>query len=247
MTLAISDVTTAIKENIQELITRRGSLLVHLSGEGKVAFQGPRGGEWKPFIVTCFNGDIGCMMPASPDTEVCAKSAFFRWLNSMSIVPHLNLGGNSEFTLSDEEWAQEIQKFSEYCEDNIYREEFVWEIKSKPENSDKEVVIIVIKIKPIANVYVTGIWSAVNNHEYLCQITALHHPEFSNDARFMPLDKWKYGVEDPETGARYVLDYQNTVLMSGLDYPAPGNHLFYDKENEKYVVISEDDYTPRLF
>lgn len=230
-----------VRETLRDLVNRRGSLQVHLSGEGKLAFQSKGSSAWSGFVLTSINGDLGCMMPCSEKYDDCARTLAFNWLRQFQIVPHLNLGPNSELVLSDDEWEEELQYFDKWVGENLWKDRYVWQVMREGEDGVKEPVVT-ITLTPICNTYVTGVWTAADTNDYIGQLTVDNFSLILDPVDHTDLSKGvNWSADVTIDGQDYQLTDKNTVVF-GDGIPEEGWHLLKDKSNDTYIVINEDDW-----
>lgn len=226
-----------IRSTYEQLLRKHGSLYLHLSGEGKVSFN--NGHAWLGFIQTCFDGDMGCLQPSNPDFNTCAKTMLFSYLRKLIIGPHLNMTSLGLYVPDEDDWNNGLQMLSDIMEETP--EGTCWNQEIVKEGE----VVATLTIKAVSNPFITGLWVANHDAEYITQIEQIgEHPNPNPNARIAPIDQWEIPVLDGN-GETHLLTKENTLYLVKDMKTIGGYHLLKDNQSGKYFVIDEDDYYPQ--
>lgn len=220
-----------------ERITRKfGDMYLHLSGEGKVSFQGLRDGSASGFIVTRFDGTFGCMERLIEDCT-CALQDAILFMGNLNIVPNLNLDGNAKYVLTAEEWNKELFDFAKKIEENPFKKVFHHYIYYTDENGKNETVISVV-LQPLCNAEVIGEFHASNEAEFLGEVTAVKSKD-GFDTLIFSRDKFAFLLET--TNDKHLYSNENS-LKYREHFPTKGDYLLRDNGTGKLVILPKNDY-----
>ena len=220
-----------------ERITRKfGDMYLHLSGEGKVSFQGLRVNSASGFIVTRFDGTFGCMERLIEDCT-CALQDAILFMGDLNIVPNLNFEGNTKYVLTPEEWNKELSDFTKKIEENPFKKDFHHYIYYKDEN-DKDETVISIVLQPICNNEVIGEYQASNEAEFLGEVTAVKSKN-GFDTLIFSLDKFEFLLET--TNDKHLYSNENCIKYRE-HIPTKGDYLLRDNRTGKLVILPKNDY-----
>lgn len=224
-------------KTLESLTRKFGDLFLHLSGEGKVSFHGLKGASWNGFLVTRFDGDLGCMEPLEPPT-LCAYENALKLMRSLHIVPSLNLGENQQYTLTSEQWLDELDKFVNAIESNPFQKEYSHAIYVTLDDGTV-VNVINILLKPICNTFVIGEFTASNEGEYLGEITKVLSKDGFETLMFSN-DRFHFKLETTEG----TFDYNDENFLRYRQHiPHSGDFLVKDPKTNKLIVLPRCDYT----
>lgn len=220
-----------------ERITRKfGDLYLHLSGEGKVSFQGLSDASASGFIVTRFDGTFGCMERLIEDCT-CALQDAILFMGNLNIVPNLNLDENSKYTLTPEEWNKELSDFAKKIEENPFKKDFHHYIYYKDKNGKDETVISIV-LQPLCNAEVIGEFHASSEAEFLGEVTAVKSKD-GYDTIMFTSDKFAFLLET--TNDKHLYDDEN-CLKYRRHIPTAGDYLLRDNGSGKLIVLPRRDY-----
>lgn len=239
-----------IRSELNVLTHKFGNLELHLSGEGRTSFLGTAENGWVGFAHLVFDGDIGCMTPY-PGYDVSALDNAFSFLSKLEMVPHLNMGSCSGYTVSKDSWKRYMEKFKKEIKDNPYQPYYTFSIKGKSEEDLEDVDVVTIKIKPLVNEFVSGEYNAAEKGEYLGRIAQVEGTGDdgvtlvrveNGQATFevtVLLDKVSEELADRQN--LIVLNQDNTTVYRGIT-PSEGDYLVKDVQSGDFVVIPAMDY-----
>lgn len=228
--------TNTPTETLERLTRKFGNLFLHISGESKVSFLGLKGNSWNGFITTCFDGDLGCMERIE-DERPCALDNAFQFMKDLTITPHLNLDENSKYTLTEEEWNDELLAFAKYVEENPFQKYFLHRVYHKGEPNDDKAVIT-IELRPLCNTYVIGEYQASNEAEFLGEVTAVKSKD-GFDTLIFSRDKFAFLLET--TNDKHLYSNENCIKYRE-HIPTKGDYLLRDNGTGKLVILPKNDY-----
>ena len=149
----------------------------------------------------------------------------------------MNLDENSKYTLTEEEWNDELLAFAKYVEENPFQKYFLHRVYHKGEPNDDKAVIT-IELRPLCNTYVIGEYQASNEAEFLGEVTAVKSKQ-GFDTLIFSLDKFEFLLET--TNNKHLYSNENCIKYRE-HIPTKGDYLLLDNGTGKLVILPKNDY-----